>query len=90
MLQTSVTISIHALIALLAGCAMQPVVVQPVSDGHYTLLYYKAPIDSVPHMREALTGAAEEVCNGAYTAKREYPNPTVVPSRTLRWDIECG
>jgi hypothetical protein len=90
MLQTSFTISVHALNALLAGCAMQPVVVQPVADGKYTLLYYKTPIDSVPHMREALTGAAEEVCGGFYRAKREYPNPTQVPSRTLRWDIECG
>ena len=90
MLQTSVTVSFHALIALLAGCTMQPVDVQPVSDGRYTLMYHKQPIDSVPHMREALTLAAEEVCHGAYAARREYPNPTLVPSRTLRWDIECG
>jgi hypothetical protein len=41
-------------------------------------------------MRRQLTQSAREVCPGGYTERREYPDPTVVPSRELVWDIECG
>jgi hypothetical protein len=90
MLPTDVSISVSVLIALLAGCAAEPVAVRPTGESSYTLHYVKLPVDTVPHMRRQLTQSAREVCPGGYTERREYPDPTVVPSRELVWDIECG
>ena len=90
MLPTEISISVSALIALLAGCAAQPVVVRPTGESSYTLHYVKLPVDSVPHMRRQLAASARDVCGGGYTETREYPDPTAVPSQTLMWDIECG
>ena len=90
MLPTDVSVSVSALIALLAGWAAQPVAVQPTGESSYTLHYIKLPVDTVPHMRRQLTESARELCPAGYTERREYPDPALIPSRELMWDIECG
>ena len=90
MLPTDVSVSVSVLIALLAGCVAQPVVVRPIGESRYTLHYVKLPVDTVPHMRRQLTESARELCPAGYTERREYPDPTLIPSHELMWDIECG
>jgi hypothetical protein len=90
MLPTDVSVSVSIVIALLVGCMAQPVAVQPTGGAGYTLRYIKLPVDTVPHMRRQLTESAREVCPAGYQERREYPDPTLIPSRELMWDIECG
>lgn len=90
MLPIDISVSVSILIALLAGWVAQPVVVRPTGGSNYTLLYIKLPVDTVTHMRRQLTESAREICPAGYTERREYPDPTLIPSRTLMWDVECG
>ena len=90
MLPTDVSVSVSVLIAFVAGCAAEPIVVQPRGESKYTLLYTKLPVDTVGHMRRQLSESAREICPAGFTERREYPDPTAIPSRELRWDIECG
>ena len=90
MLPTDISVSVSVLIALLAACAGQPVGVRPTGERSYTLRYVKLPVDTVPNMRRQLTESAREVCPDGYKERRELPDPTLIPSRDLMWDIECG
>ncbi len=89
MLPTNSIISIHVLIGLLTSCAAHPIVIKPTGQDRFTLLYVKRPIDSVVHMRRVLAETAQELCPDGYAQRREYPDPTFLPSPELRWDIEC-